>query len=1550
MFGCVLLLLASTTAMAGQAVQTFYVDKALWDTNGNHEASLPHLRSVGEGCVAALRDDLLNTQKNDPTHLWRYVLRRVGQDDGGSNFDCTGTVDVYSHGWIQKHFYDTQGAYVRGFTSSVNCVLLNYTDTENGQCGPPKKCCISLANPIDAASGNKHQVETDYVGAGAFPLHFERIYDSSRTWTNNPVPIGVAWTHTYLASIYFMAEEGGNTIDQAVAYRPDGTILRFNFNGSVWTADADVAERLSVTFDSDDAPSATLINTDDSVERYDNVGRLISITNRDGLTQTLSYVTTSGTYANDVQLVTDPQGHTLTFGYNASGQLASLTDGNGATIKYGYDSGTGNLTSVMYPEIDGTWKTRNYLYNESGQVAVPWPNALTGISEEITTGNFQRYASWGYDSDGRATSSMHGPYTSGNTPGIDKTTLTFNPDGTTSFTDALQQTRKYTFEVLYRVAHPAVLDTLCDSCSAHDKTRSYDPITGYSTASTDFNDHGTNYSFTSNTTSGVPGGGLETQRIEGVAADTSAKRTINTTWNNPNFRVPTLRTVEDASGTTMQMTKWVYNGRGQPTFRCLVDPTNDTAVLYTCGSQTNAPIGVRQWGYTYCESGGGCPLVGLLLTSKGPRTDITTDVTTYVYYSSTDLSGCATLGGVCHYLGDLQTVTNAQNQVTTYTSYDKDGRLTRITDPNGVPTDMSYHPRGWLTQLAVRNANSGTSTSDRITTYAYDGAGEVTQITQPFGDFQVFRYDLAHRLTDVTNRMNEHLQYVLDNAGNRTEEYFYNSNAQVKRHVLRDYDALGHLSDVKNLYVTPATLAMTYFYDGNGNVQQAKDGRNHITINTYDPRNRLVKVDQDNGATDEAVTSYTYDALDRLIDVQDPQTLQTLHTIYTFDGLGNQTQLSSPDTGITTYTYDAAGNRIGRVDARLVASGYAYDALNRLTAIAYPATPSLNVGYTWDTVATGCVSPNRVSKGRLATVTDGSGSTTFCFNRFGDTALKTQTIAGAAFPVSYAYNRDGTLNSETEPNGTLVTYTRDNNNRIKAVSYQLSGQPSATTLISAVTYDPFGPANKITYGNGRTLSRTYDLDGVVKTVVDGSTVGDGLNLTFGRDKVGNLIQVKTSPTVGNKSYYDGLNRLIEMDASDLSSTPQWRYTYDPTGDRLSVQAGTAAAVSYTYPMTSHRLSAVGATGRQYDADGNTTGIGSGATGLSFFYNDTNRMDQVQVNGVQARLYQTNAFGQRVLKSKTGDASQTRETVYDEQGHILGDFNASNAIVDEYLWMDDLPVGVVDGTTSTVKQIEPDHLGTPRTVIDPATNLAIWSWPILNDPFGQAQPVNLNGSHFVLNLRFPGQVYDAESGMNYNYFRDYDSGTGRYVESDPVGLKAGVATYSYVLSSPEMLDDPTGLFTVLLDGDCKECKAADSNNDNLKNKIQAACSNLRGITNVHLRNCIDNRCKSKDSVVTIQCRCFVQGSGEVRGAYPSVNEGCPRHGQPGGNITVCRQSRRGLIDPGPEAIHEWAHSCNWGHMDPPSGVPNPNSWDNTSTGTRCDASKPIGYSLPDGPGY
>jgi RHS repeat-associated protein len=105
----------------------------------------------------------------------------------------------------------------------------------------------------------------------------------------------------------------------------------------------------------------------------------------------------------------------------------------------------------------------------------------------------------------------------------------------------------------------------------------------------------------------------------------------------------------------------------------------------------------------------------------------------------------------------------------------------------------------------------------------------------------------------------------------------------------------------------------------------------------------------------------------------------------------------------------------------------------------------------------------------------------------------------------------------------------------------------------------------------------------------------------------------------------------------------------------------------------------------------------------------------------------------------------------------------------------------------------DQLDTPRVISDDQNRIR-WEWDA-NDPFGNNAP-NEDPSGvgaFSYNLRFPGQYFDAETGLRYNYFRDYDPAIGRYVESDPIGLEGGSSTFGYVEGNPLVYSDEQGKF-------------------------------------------------------------------------------------------------------------------------------------------------------------
>ncbi|MER2544420.1 MAG: RHS repeat-associated core domain-containing protein [Candidatus Accumulibacter phosphatis] len=128
------------------------------------------------------------------------------------------------------------------------------------------------------------------------------------------------------------------------------------------------------------------------------------------------------------------------------------------------------------------------------------------------------------------------------------------------------------------------------------------------------------------------------------------------------------------------------------------------------------------------------------------------------------------------------------------------------------------------------------------------------------------------------------------------------------------------------------------------------------------------------------------------------------------------------------------------------------------------------------------------------------------------------------------------------------------------------------------------------------------------------------------------------------------------------------------------------------------------------------------------------------------------------------------------------------------WSAEVPITVAAGGVK-LYYLHHDHLNTPRLVTDEA-NRVVWRNTPLGEPFGMSLPEedpDGDGQAFTLNLRFPGQYADTESHLNYNYFRDYDPATGRYGQSDPIGLAGGMNTYAYALNNPLSYSDPLGLW-------------------------------------------------------------------------------------------------------------------------------------------------------------
>ena len=156
----------------------------------------------------------------------------------------------------------------------------------------------------------------------------------------------------------------------------------------------------------------------------------------------------------------------------------------------------------------------------------------------------------------------------------------------------------------------------------------------------------------------------------------------------------------------------------------------------------------------------------------------------------------------------------------------------------------------------------------------------------------------------------------------------------------------------------------------------------------------------------------------------------------------------------------------------------------------------------------------------------------------------------------------------------------------------------------------------------------------------------------------------------------------------------------------------------------------------------------------------------------------------------GSTTTTTFFIYDPEGHTIGEYDSNGAPLREVAYLDQTPIAAL--TPQGSYTVQTDQLGTPRALSD-ATDRIVWQWN--SDAFGVGlanEDPDSDGTRVTFPLRFPGQYFDAESGLHYNLMRDYDPTLGRYIEADPIGLEGGANLYAYAQNNPISFADPTGL--------------------------------------------------------------------------------------------------------------------------------------------------------------
>ena len=450
--------------------------------------------------------------------------------------------------------------------------------------------------------------------------------------------------------------------------------------------------------------------------------------------------------------------------------------------------------------------------------------------------------------------------------------------------------------------------------------------------------------------------------------------------------------------------------------------------------------------------------------------------------------------------GLVATITDAQNHVTTY-GYDAHGNRTSVTDANNKTTTFTYDAGDRLKTITYPD-NSTTS-------FTYDDRGRRTSVTDQNSKTTSYAYDDADRLTSVTNAANRATTYAYDTEDNLTSITDANSNSTAFT-----YDAFGRATKAN----FPNSHSETYLYDANNNLTSKTDRNGNTITYTYDDLNRLTSKTY----ADTTSVTYTFDLTSKVLQLTDPTGTYS----FTYDNMGRLTGATTSYTFLTSrnftasYAYDAESNLTGFTDPENGSTGYTYDTLNRLTALAPPsAFGSGAFAFSYDVLSrrTQMTRPNNVTTNyaydnlsRLLTVLHQVGSS---------------TIDGAGYGLDTAGNRT----SKTDYLANVTSnYTYD-------AIYELTQVTQGTNTTESYSYDPVH-------------NRLSSLGVASYTVNNSNELTSNSNATYTYDNNGNTL-TKTDSTGTTTYAWDFENRLTSVTLPGSGGTVSFKY--DPLGRRIS---------------------------------------------------------------------------------------------------------------------------------------------------------------------------------------------------------------------------------------------------------------------------------------------------------------------------------------------------------------------------------------------------------------
>jgi RHS repeat-associated protein len=560
---------------------------------------------------------------------------------------------------------------------------------------------------------------------------------------------------------------------------------------------------------------------------------------------------------------------------------------------------------------------------------------------------------------------------------------------------------------------------------------------------------------------------------------------------------------------------------------------------------------------------------------------------------------------------------------------------------------------------------------------------------------------------------------------------------------------------LKKIGDRPHFISVHYEYDAARNVVSLREEFRTTQVE-YDALNRPIKLIDATGG----VTQYRYDDRSNVIAIQDAN--QGI-TRYEYDKNDNLLKVIRPNQEETRYEYDAADNQIGQFSHNGQKVAYQYDALSRLTQVDYYAasahhTPLKTVRFTYDVV------------GHLRSYSDGTTAATYTYDALGRQLSKTVNYGPFSLSYAYEYYANGLKKSFTDPSGVKITYSYDDNNRLSAIDIPDVGQ---------VTYNTYqwNSVSKMTFPGGSQIDLAYDpLMRLTSQVVTAPLQNVLMNYKYEYSPVGNITKKVTEQ--GEYIYeYDKLERLIKAINPVFDDE---NYTYDALGNRLTASN---VAEGGSYDANNALLSYDGAAFEYLNH--NLVKKTKGNQVTHYGYNVENQLAQVKEGDSNTLAqYAYDPFGRRLFKEVEGVKTYF---LYTDEG-LVGEYDENGIEIKGYGYNPDsgwTTDPLFQKASGSYYWYQNDQLGTPQKLTDSSGNVV---WEASYQTFGEAQ---VETALIDNNLRFPGQYFDSETGLHYNYLRDYDPATGRYLQFDPIGLGGGLNGYAYVESNPVNLSDPTG---------------------------------------------------------------------------------------------------------------------------------------------------------------